>query len=67
MSEMTCNQFVRAMADAGFSFTYRATNGDVVINGEVKSNGESTAVKSKSATQSRQEIKDMFKQKGDLK
>jgi hypothetical protein len=60
MSDMTCNQFVRAMADAGFSFTYRATNGDVVINGEVKSSGETTAVKSKSVTQSRREIKELF-------
>jgi hypothetical protein len=67
MSDMTCNQFVRSMAEAGFSFTYRATNGDMVINGEVKSSGETTAVQSKSAAQSRQEIKDMFKQKGDLK
>lgn len=63
MTEMTCNEFVKSMRDAGFSFTYRATNGDVVVTGEVKSNGENVVNKHKTVEQSRQEIKQLFKSK----
>lgn len=48
------------MRDAGFSFTYRATSGSQVFTGKVE-NGNIEVVKVKSAEQSRQEIKQMFK------
>lgn len=62
MTEKTCNQFIKEMKEAGFSFTYRATSGDQVFTGEVKASGESEVRKVKTAAQSRAEIKSMFKQ-----
>lgn len=32
----TCNQFIKEMKEAGFSFKYRATDGKQVFTGEVK-------------------------------
>jgi hypothetical protein len=60
--EKTCNQFIKEMKEAGFSFTYRATSGDQVFTGEVKASGESAVRQVKTAAQSRAEIKSMFKQ-----
>jgi uncharacterized protein YegP (UPF0339 family) len=62
MSDMSINDFVKSMKDAGFTFKYRATNGEMVINGEVKASGETVAKQSKTSAQSRQEIKNLFKQ-----
>lgn len=59
--EMSCNDFVKSMKEAGFDFTYRATNGDMVITGEVKKNGETSVKKHTTVEQSRQAIKDLFK------
>jgi ribosomal protein L20A (L18A) len=61
MTEKTCNQFIKEMKEAGFSFTYRATNGTQTFTGEVKANGESEVKAVKSSEQSRQEIKQLFK------
>ena len=58
---MTCNEFIKAMKDTGFSFKYRATNGAIVINGEVKANGETTSIQHKTSDESRQAIKALFK------
>jgi len=62
MIEKTCNQFIKEMRDAGFSFTYRATNGTQTFTGEVKASGESEVKAVKTAAQSRAEIKQLFKQ-----
>lgn len=62
MTEKTCNQFIKEMKEAGFSFTYRATNGTQTFTGEVKATGESEVKQVKTAAQSRAEIKSMFKQ-----
>ncbi len=62
MTEKTCNQFINEMHAAGFSFTYRATNGTQVFTGEKKANGESEVKAVKTAAQSRAEIKQLFKQ-----
>ena len=35
MAEMTVNEFVNSFIEAGFDFTYRATNGEVIIDGNV--------------------------------
>lgn len=61
MTEKTCNQFIKEMRDAGFSFTYRATSGNQVFTGEVKASGETVTKQVKTSEQSRQEIKQMFK------
>jgi hypothetical protein len=62
MTEKTCNQFIKEMKEAGFSFTYRATNGTQTFTGEVKASGESELKAVKTAAQSRAEIKELFKQ-----
>lgn len=36
MSEKTCNQFIKEMTEAGFSFDFKATNGDQVYVGSAK-------------------------------
>jgi len=59
--EMTCNEFLKAMKEAGFYGKYRATNGDLVITGEIKKSGEVEQVKHKTSEQSRAEIKQLFK------
>lgn len=62
MTEKTCNQFVKEMKEAGFSFTYRATNGTQTFTGEVKASGETEVRAVKTVAQSRAEIKQLFKQ-----
>jgi|Laugrespbdmm15sn_2_1035079.scaffolds.fasta_scaffold70462_2 hypothetical protein len=42
MAEMTVNEFVNSFIEAGFDFTYRATNGEVIIDGNVSKKGEHT-------------------------
>ena len=36
MTEKTCNEFLKEMAEAGFSFDFRATNGNEVYLGNAK-------------------------------
>lgn len=62
MTEKTCNQFIKEMKEAGFSFTYRATNGTQTFTGEVKARGETEVRAVKTVAQSRAEIKQLFKQ-----
>jgi len=61
MAKMTCNEFIKSMKDAGFSFRYRATNGKQVFTGEVKQDGEMVTTKVATSDESRQKIKDLFK------
>lgn len=61
MSEMSCNDFVKSMAAAGFSFSYIATNGEITVRGEKNTGVDRPPVVSKPVSQSRQEIRDMFK------
>ena len=62
---MTVNEFVKSMADAGFDFTFRATNGEITIIGEsVKCADGKCAITKRtvvSAQTSRANIKQMFK------
>ena len=62
MTEKSCNQFINEMKEAGFSFTYRATNGTQTFTGEVKADGESVVRELKTVAQSRAEFKALFKQ-----
>ena len=58
MTEKTCNEFVKDMAEAGFDFTFTATNGNDVYIGDCK-NG---IVKSKRKL-SNDELKSRIKEK----
>ena len=58
---MSCNDFIKSMKDAGFSFRYRATNGKQVFTGEIKQNGKMFTTKVATSDESRQKIKDLFK------
>ena len=61
LPEKTCNQFVKEMKEAGFDFTYRATDGKRVVTGEVKKSGEVITATVPTVEESRQKIKDLFK------
>ena len=60
MTEITCNEFIKRMREAGFTGKFRATNGTQVITGEIKSEKIET-VKVTTSDESRRKIKDMFK------
>ncbi len=60
MTEISCNEFIKRMKAAGFTGKFRATDGTRVITGEIKQDKIET-VKVKTSTESRQKIKDMFK------
>lgn len=36
MTDKSCKQFIEEMRDAGFDFTFTATNGELVVKGECK-------------------------------
>lgn len=56
MTEKTCNEFLKEMADAGFSFDFRATNGNDVYFGNAK-DGVLKAKKQLTADQLKDRIK----------
>ncbi len=60
MTEISCNEFIKRMKAAGFTGKFRATDGTRVITGEIKQDKIET-VKVTTSTESRQKIKDMFK------
>lgn len=57
MTEKTCNEFLKEMADAGFSFDFRATNGNDVYIGSAK---DGVLKSKKQATQ--EELKNRIKE-----
>ena len=59
MTEITCNEFIKRMREAGFTGKFRATNGTQVITGEIKQDKIET-VKVATSQESRRKIKDMF-------
>ncbi len=60
MTEVSCNEWIKRMKAAGFTGKFRATDGTRVITGEIKQDKIET-VKVKTSTESRQKIKDLFK------
>jgi hypothetical protein len=60
VTEVTCNEFIRRMKAAGFTGKFRATDGTRVITGEITQDKIET-VKVTTSDESRQKIKDMFK------
>lgn len=63
MTEMSINDWIKSMKAEGFYGKFRATSGDLVINGEIKKLGEIESRKVTTVADSRQKIKDLFKDK----
>ena len=64
MENKTINQFIKEMADAGFTFDYRASNGEVTFVGKCVKSGSEYVVthrKVQTANESRSKIKEMLK------
>ena len=57
---ITCNEWIKRMKAAGFTGKFRATDGKRVITGEITQDKIET-VKVTTSDESRQKIKDMFK------
>lgn len=60
MTMISCNEWIKRMKAAGFTGKFRATDGTRVITGEIKQD-EVIATKIATSNESRQKIKDMFK------
>ena len=60
MTEVSCNEWIKRMKAAGFTGKFRATDGTRVITGEITQDKIET-VKVTTSDESRQKIKDMFK------
>ena len=60
MTEVSCNEWIKRMKAAGFTGKFRATDGVRVFTGEIKSE-KVTTTKIATSNESRQKIKDMFK------
>jgi len=61
VTEISCNEWIKRMKAAGFTGKFRATDGTRVITGEIKQDSTIETVKVTTSTESRQKIKDMFK------
>jgi hypothetical protein len=61
VTEISCNEFIKRMKAAGFTGKFRATDGVRVFTGEIKQDTTIETVKVKTSTESRQKIKDLFK------
>jgi hypothetical protein len=61
MSEMTCNDFIQLMKAAGFTGKFRATQGNQTFTGEIKKDLSIVVEKVTSSDDSRQKIKDLFR------
>jgi hypothetical protein len=57
---ISCNEWIKRMKAAGFTGKFRATDGTKVITGEIKQD-KVIATKIATSNESRQKIKDMFK------
>ena len=60
LDNVTCNEWIKRMKAAGFTGKFRATDGTRVITGEITQDKIET-VKVTTSDESRQKIKDMFK------
>jgi hypothetical protein len=60
MTMISCNEWIKRMKAAGFTGKFRATDGTRVITGEIKQD-EVITTKVATSNESRQKIKDMFK------
>lgn len=64
MSEKTVSQFLKEMAQAGFTFDYRATNGEMTFVGKCQKSGADYVITHKrvqTVDESKRKIKDILK------
>lgn len=57
---MSVNEFIKSMAAAGFTGSFRASNGEQSYRGSIEDGGKISTIKVKTIEQSRAEIKDML-------
>ena len=57
---MTVNEFITKMAEAGFTGTFRASNGELTIRGTIGEGGKIEKFRVRTAAESRAKIKEMF-------
>ncbi len=57
---MSVNEFIKSMAAAGFTGSFKATNGEQSYRGSIEDGGKISTIKVKTVEQSRAEIKDML-------
>jgi hypothetical protein len=57
---MSVNEFIKNMAAAGFTGSFRASNGEQSYRGSIEDGGKISTIKVKTIEQSRAEIKDML-------
>jgi len=64
MSDKTISEFLKEMADAGFAFDYRATNGEMTFVGKCVKSGSEYKITHKrvqTVAESKAKIKEMLK------
>lgn len=64
MSDKTISEFLKEMAEAGFTFDYRATNGEMTFVGKCVKSGSEYKITHKrvqTVAESRAKIKEMLK------
>lgn len=64
MSDKTISEFLKEMADAGFTFDYRATNGEMTFVGKCVKSGSEYKITHKrvqTVAESRAKIKEILK------
>lgn len=64
MSEKTVSQFLKEMAQAGFTFDYRATNGEMTFVGKCEKSGANYVIthnKVQTVNESKRKIKEILK------
>jgi hypothetical protein len=57
---MSVNEFIKNLAAAGFTGSFRASNDDAVFRGTINEDGSISKIKVQSIEQSRKFIKDML-------
>jgi hypothetical protein len=57
---MSVNEFIVKMAEAGFTGTFRASNGELTIRGTISEGGEIKKYRVATAAESRAKIKEMM-------
>lgn len=57
---MSVNEFITKMAEAGFTGTFRASNGELTIRGTISEGGEIKKYRVATAEESRAKIKEMM-------
>lgn len=63
MQAISVNEFINRMAQAGFTGSFRATNGEHTFRGTINPDGTVTKIKVQTAEESRAKIREMLNDK----